>query len=94
MDGERAGQMEAQIRELGFDGVIVTDAMEMGAITRQFPVEKACVEAIKAGADALLCVRDYRSAVKEIEDAVLSGDIPESRIDESVTRLQALRRAR
>lgn len=77
--------------ELGFDGVIVTDAMEMGAITRQYLVAEACLLAVKAGADVLLCVKDFRTAVDAIEHAVLSGDIPESRIDESVRRILKLK---
>lgn len=77
--------------EMGFDGLIVTDAMEMGAITRQYPTADACVLAVKAGADVLLCVRDFRAAVDAIEAAVLAGDIPESRIDESVRRILSLK---
>ena len=77
--------------ELGFDGVIVTDAMEMGAITRQYTAVEASVLAVKAGADVLLCVRDFRGAVDAIEHAVFAGDIPESRIDESVRRILKLK---
>ena len=77
--------------EMGFDGVIVTDAMEMGAITRQYSTPEACILAVKAGADVLLCVKDYRAAVDAIEAAVLAGDIPETRIDESVRRIMALK---
>lgn len=77
--------------ELGFDGVIVTDAMEMGAITRQYTAVEASVLAVKAGADVLLCVKDFRAAVNAIEDAVESGEIPESRIDESVRRILKLK---
>ena len=77
--------------EMGFDGVIVTDAMEMGAITRQYSTPEACILAVKAGADVLLCVKDYRAAVDAIEAAVLAGDIPETRIDESVRRIMVLK---
>lgn len=77
--------------ELGFDGVIVTDAMEMGAITREYDTARACVLAVMAGADVLLCVKDYRAAVDAIEAAVANGEIPESRIDDSVRRILALR---
>ena len=77
--------------EMGFDGVIVTDAMEMGAITRQYSTPEACILAVKAGADVLLCVKDFRAAVDAIEAAVLAGDIPETRIDESVRRIMALK---
>ena len=84
--------LQGILREkLGFRGVIVTDAMEMGAITRQYSVSDACILAVKAGADALLCVRDYRAAVDSLESAVLRGDIPESRIDESVLRILSIR---
>lgn len=77
--------------ELGFRGVIVTDAMEMGAIVREYNVADACVLAVKAGVDVLLCVKDYRAAVDAIVAAVENGDIPESRIDESVKRICALK---
>ena len=77
--------------ELGFDGVIITDAMEMGAIIRQFAVEDACVMAIKAGVDVLLCVREYPKVFNTIVAAVRRGEIPESRIDESVRRILKLR---
>ena len=84
--------LEEKLRgELGFDGVIVTDALEMGAITRQFSPEEACILAVKAGADVLLCVKDFRSAVDAVEAAVLAGDIPETRINESVRRIFALK---
>jgi len=77
--------------ELGFNGVIVTDAMEMGAIIRQYPVEDACVAAIKAGVDILLCVREYPKVFETVLAAVRRGEIPESRIDESVRRILKMR---
>ena len=77
--------------EMGFDGVIITDAMEMGAITREYEVAHACVLAVKAGADVLLCVKDYRTAIDSVETAVLAGAIPEARIDESVRRILSLK---
>ena len=77
--------------ELGFDGVIITDAMEMGAILRQYPVQDASVMAIKAGVDILLCVREYPLVFETVMAAVRRGEIPESRIDESVRRILKLR---
>ena len=77
--------------ELGFKGVIVSDAMDMGAIIRQYPVEDACIMAIKAGVDVLLCVREYPRVFEAVVNAVRRGEIPESRIDESVRRILALR---
>ena len=78
--------------ELGFKGVIITDAMEMGAILRQYPVEDASVMAIKAGVDILLCVREYPKVFDAVLNAVHRGEIPESRIDESVRRILKLRK--
>lgn len=77
--------------DLGYDGVIVTDALEMGAITNAYPVNEACILALEAGADVLLCVRDYRSAVDAIVAAVESGRLSESRLDESLARIYRLR---
>ena len=79
-------------KELGFDGIIVTDAMEMGAITKQFESTEAVVKAIQAGVDIILCpqnfVEDFEAVVKAVED----GKIKESRIDESVKRILALKK--
>jgi len=77
--------------ELGYEGIIVSDAMEMGAIFRLFPVQDACVIAIKAGVDMLLCVKDYPLVFETVMNAIRSGDIPESRIDQSVRRILLLR---
>ena len=78
--------------ELGFKGVIVSDAMEMGAILRQYPVEDACLMAIQAGVDVLLCVREYTKVFESVMAAVRRGDIPEARIDESVRRILILKK--
>ena len=77
--------------ELGYQGIIITDAMEMGAILRQYPVEDAAIMAIKAGVDVLLCVREYPKVFDAVMSAVRRGEIPESRIDESVRRILKLR---
>ena len=78
--------------ELGFKGVIISDAMEMGAILRQYPVEDACIMAIQAGVDVLLCVREYTKVYEAVLAAVRRGDISESRIDESVRRILYLKK--
>ena len=77
--------------ELGYEGLIITDAMEMGAILRQYPVEDAAIMSIKAGVDVLLCVREYPKVFDAVLNAVRRGEIPESRIDESVRRILKLR---
>ncbi len=72
--------------ELGFDGVIVTDELSMGAIEDFTGSANAAVQAVKAGND-LLCVTDYAASIEAVISAVKSGEISEERIDESVLRL-------
>ncbi len=79
--------------ELGYQNIIITDAMEMGAIIRQYSVEDASIMAIKAGVDMLLCVREYPLVFNAVLNAVQRGEISESRIDESVRRILHLRHA-
>jgi beta-N-acetylhexosaminidase len=74
-------------KELKFDGIITTDSMEMGAITKNFPNGESAVMAIKAGADVVLFPPDTEKAIAAIETAVKNGGITEQRIDESVGRL-------
>jgi beta-N-acetylhexosaminidase len=84
-------------QELGFQGVIITDSMGMGAITKYYSRSEAAILALKAGCDILLGpannVSEYETVYNAIYNAVLSGEIPESRIDESVDRILALKRS-
>lgn len=73
--------------EMGFEGLVITDAMEMGAITKRYGDVEALLLAIEAGADVLLKPLDVRRAVEGIVAAVERGRIPESRIDASVRRI-------
>jgi beta-N-acetylhexosaminidase len=75
--------------EMGFKGIIVTDALEMGGIAQGYTGGEAAVLAIEAGADALVMPPDPEAAVKAIVAAVESGRLTRARIDESVTRLLA-----
>lgn len=77
--------------ELGYKGLIVTDGMEMGAITRKYNPQKASLNALLAGADLILCPYDYKKTVDTILKAVKTGKISESRIDESVRRILELK---
>ncbi len=79
--------------ELGYQGIIIADAMEMGAITNQFSNTEAALKAIEAGVDILLCPKDFIEAFEAVVDAVQTGRIPESRIDESVERILALKKS-
>ncbi len=74
-------------KNLKFDGLIVTDAMEMGGITNRYWCGLAAIEAIKAGADIVLLPTDTLVAVNEIERAVERGDISPARIDASVRKV-------
>ncbi len=74
-------------RDLNYQGIIVTDSLGMGAITKGFPNGAAAVQAIKAGADVALMPPDPKAAIDAIEAAVKSGDLSEARINESVQRI-------
>ena len=78
--------------ELGFDGVIVTDAMDMGAITKQFSNTEAAIKSIQAGVDVVLCSREFTQVFDAVVKAVEKGKIKESRIDESVKRILKLKK--
>ncbi len=74
-------------KELGFEGLIVTDAMEMGGITRAFPDGEAAVRAVLAGNDMVLLPLDTPGAIAAIVRAVREGRISEARIDDSARRI-------
>jgi beta-N-acetylhexosaminidase len=76
-------------RDLKFDGIITTDSMEMGAITKAYPNGASAVMAVKAGVDVVLFPPDPDAALAALEAAVKKGEISEARIDESVRRLLA-----
>ncbi len=73
--------------ELGFKGLVITDSMGMGAIAKYYSPAEAAVLAVEAGDDILLGVYNIPEALQGIRNAVGSGRISESRIDESVTRI-------
>ena len=73
--------------ELGFDGLIVTDSMQMNTISGSYSSEEAAVMAINAGVDVILMPEDFDKAVQGILNAVETGEISEQRIDESVRRI-------
>lgn len=73
--------------ELGFKGIVVTDALEMGGIAQGFSVAQASVMAIEAGADVLLMPPDGEAAINAVQAAVRSGKISQKRIEQSVMRI-------
>lgn len=73
--------------ELGFEGVVITDALDMTAITEYYTPEEAAVMALEAGADMLLMPEDFEKAYNAVLAAVQDGTISEERIDESLDRI-------
>jgi beta-N-acetylhexosaminidase len=80
--------------KLCFDGVVVTDALAMGALANYYSSDEISVAVLKAGGDLLLMPEDLESAVKGVEKAVKNGDLTEKRIDESLERVLRLKKDR
>jgi beta-N-acetylhexosaminidase len=78
---------------LGFTGIVVTDALTMGAIVAQYGAGESAVLAFEAGSDLLLMPSDLRAAVEAMVTAVESGRISMDRLDRSVRRLVELKAA-
>jgi beta-N-acetylhexosaminidase len=74
-------------RELRFDGLVVTDSLGMGAITKGFPGGEASVRAVLAGADVALTPPELKASLDALEEAVNSKRLTRERVDESVRRI-------
>ncbi len=79
--------------ELGFEGLVVTDSLAMGAVTRRYSSGEAALAALQAGADLLLMPADLEEAYTAVVQAVESGRWPESELDARVERILAAKRA-
>ena len=77
--------------ELGYQNIIITDGMEMGAITKHYTSGEAAVGSIKAGVDIVLGPRDFTEAFDAVMAAVNDGSISEERINQSVRRILKLK---
>ena len=80
--------------ELGFDGVIITDDMTMGAIVKNYDIGDASVKSLKAGSDIILVCHDYENYIKvinAIKDAVDNGEISLDCINQKVYRILKLK---
>lgn len=73
--------------DMGYDGIVITDAMNMGAIKENYDSDEAALLAITAGVDIVLMPKDFRKAYNGILTAVKNGEVTEDRIDESVRRI-------
>lgn len=74
-------------KEMHYDGIVITDAMNMGAITTQYTSADAAVKAIQAGVDIVLMPQDFHSAYEGVKNAVSNGTINEKRLNQSVRRI-------
>lgn len=77
--------------ELGYDGVIITDAMAMGAVADNYTSAEAAVTAVKAGVDIVLMPQNLDEAFNGVMNAVTDGEISMARLDESVMRILKLK---
>lgn len=78
--------------ELGWDGVVVTDSLDMGALAG-YEIGEVCVKYLKAGGDIMLGIPDLAAALTALENAVTEGRLTEQRIDESALRVLMLKLA-
>ena len=78
-------------KQLGFEGIIITDAMNMGAVTESYDSGEAAVAALSAGADMILMPEDFDAAVQAVKDAVEHETLTEDRIEESAMRILTLK---
>ncbi|ANF97545.1 glycoside hydrolase family 3 protein [Paenibacillus bovis] len=93
-----AAVLTGLLREkMGFQGLIITDCLEMHAIAKHFPIPEAAVRSLQAGADLLLVshtMSDQVAAIQAVRTAVDEGRLTEARIDESVQRILSLKARR
>lgn len=85
--------------ELGYQGVVITDDLQMGAISKHYDLENTVILAINAGNDILLFANYFKldknlpnKIIKIVKKAVADGQIPKSRIDEAFARIQKIKR--
>ncbi len=78
--------------ELGYQNIIITDGMEMGAITQHYSSGEAAVRSIQAGVDIVLGPKDFIEAFDAVMKAVETGTITEDRINQSVRRILKMKK--
>ena len=77
--------------EMGFDGVVITDGLQMKAMTDRYSSAEIALQAVQAGVDMLLCPMNLEGAVGALTQAVEDGTITQARLDESVLRILQLK---
>lgn len=74
-------------KQLGYRGIVITDAMNMGAIANYYPADEAAIKALRAGADMVLMPENFETAYEGVVQAVKEGVISEERINDSLRRI-------
>lgn len=89
-----SGQMITDVLrgQLGFQGIVVTDAMNVAAIMDYYTDEEAAVKALQAGADMILMPDNYQAAYQGVLNAVNDGTLSEERINESLRRIYRVKK--
>lgn len=77
--------------EMGYNGVVITDALNMTAISDYYDSAQACIMAFKAGADMVLMPEDFEAAYEGVLEAVKDGTISEARINDSLKRVYRIK---
>jgi len=78
-------------KELNYNGLVVTDALNMGALTNYYSEDEICGEAVKAGVDVLLMPNGSRKCLTSVKNEIKNGDVTENMIDESVRKILKLK---
>ncbi|NKQ18869.1 glycoside hydrolase family 3 protein [Brevibacillus laterosporus] len=78
-------------KEFGYDGLVITDAMDMGGITQHFETVDASIRAMNAGADIILMPPDVEKVSLGMQEAVMAGAIKKERLDEAVRRILSVK---
>jgi len=77
--------------DLGFDGIIITDAMNMGAIVDTYGSGESAVMAVQAGVDMVLMPANLQEAAKALTEAIKTGAISEERVEDALWRILSLK---
>lgn len=79
--------------QMGFRGIVITDALNMSAISEYYGADEAAIMAVLAGCDMLLMPEDYQKAYQGVLEAVRNGNIDEERVNDSLRRIYRIKYA-
>ena len=78
-------------QELGYDGLVITDALNEKAVSQYYSAEEASIMALKAGCDMILCPEDFKQAYEGVQKAVKEGTISEERVNDALRRIYRIK---